>query len=151
MLFLPKKTLCALEAVLDIALAAQHDSLTCTQLTENQKIAKRYLERILQNLVHAEILTGQRGPSGGYRLARERRNISIGDILRALDDSEENKKKNSLPHSLLGKQIIAPLCGKLSQEMLATLDKITIEELVKNAKKCDIIKTPPQVPPDFNI
>lgn len=149
MLGLPKRIVCALEAVLDIALHTQKDSVTCAQLTQRQKIAKRYLERILQDLVRADILTGQRGPSGGYHLARERRNISIGDIVRALDDSNEDKKKNTKPTSPLGTQIIAPLCDKLSRERLVSLDEITIESLVKNAKKSGIIKT--EAVSDFNI
>lgn len=172
MLGLPKRIVCALEAVVDIALHSQQNCVTCAQLTQRQKIAKRYLERILQDLVRAGILAGQRGPSGGYNLARERRNISVGSIVRALDEQQPSKKKSAastsaagtsaastsaagtsavLPPSSLGAQIIEPLCKKLAGDRLATLDEITIENLVKKAKKNGIIKTESKTPSDFNI
>ena len=42
------------------------------------------LEQVLQQLVRADILRGVRGPRGGYRLARERRRISLGEVVRVL-------------------------------------------------------------------
>ena len=43
---------------------------------------RRHLETLLQGLVHAKILKGVRGPRGGYELARERRRITVGEIVR---------------------------------------------------------------------
>jgi len=131
MIKLSKRARCALEAVLDIALSARPDPVCASDLTARQNISKRYLERIMQNLVHADILTGHRGPRGGYRLARERRRITLGEIPRAMGDDEEA----SGGLSVLGQNIIEPLWCDLNREMMKRLDNITIEDLMQNAEK----------------
>ena len=75
---LPKKMLFAIEAVLDIAYNAVDTPVQSAEITKRQGIPRRYLEQVLQQLVRVDILTGVRGPRGGYRLARERRRITIG-------------------------------------------------------------------------
>src|SRR3546814_11183265 len=82
MLRLSKKLLFAIEAVVDIAYHAGAGPVRSTDISRRQGIPRRYLEQVLQQLVHHGILAGQRGPRGGYRLARERRRIPVGEILR---------------------------------------------------------------------
>lgn len=141
-----KRARCALEAVLDIALSARPEPICASHLTARQHISKRYLERIMQELVRADILTGHRGPRGGYRLARERRRITLGEIFRALDEMEEKRRAVSP----LGQNIIEPLCAKLNQEMMRRLDAITVEDLTINAENIGLTdKSASRV--DFNI
>src|SRR5947209_19928540 len=80
MIRLSKKLLFAIEAVLDIAYNGAGAPVRSSEITEREGIPRRYLEPVLQELVREGVLVGIRGPSGGYRLARERRRISIGDI-----------------------------------------------------------------------
>ena len=70
---LTKKLMFAIEAVLDIAYHASDLPVQSKEIADRQGIPRRYLEQVLQQLVHAEILRGVRGPRGGYRLAKERR------------------------------------------------------------------------------
>ena len=86
MLRLSKKMWFTIEAVVDIAFHAGGQPVQSHQITRRQGIPKRYLEQALQQLVRAGILTGIRGPQGGYRLARERRRISIGEVVRVVED-----------------------------------------------------------------
>ena len=148
-MYLSKKVLCALEAVLDIALHTRANPMNGSELTRRQNISRRYLERMMQELVRADILTGQRGPHGGYRLARERRNISVADIFTALNENDRQEAS----FSLLGKRVIDPLCAEITRQMIKTLEKITIEELVARAKKDDKINRERQkdMPNDFTI
>ncbi|MFQ5765180.1 MAG: RrF2 family transcriptional regulator, partial [Rhodospirillales bacterium] len=88
MLRLSKKMLFAIEAVLDIAYHAGAEPVQSREITRRQGIPRRYLEQALQHLVRQGILVGVRGPRGGYRLARERRRISIGDIVRVVQGME---------------------------------------------------------------
>ncbi|MCG8359473.1 MAG: Rrf2 family transcriptional regulator, partial [Kiloniellales bacterium] len=67
MLRLSKKLLFAIEAVVDIAYHAGPAPVRSTEISRRQGIPRRYLEQVLQQLVHEGILTGQRGPRGGYR------------------------------------------------------------------------------------
>ena len=92
MLRLSRKTVLSLEAVLDIAYNARPDPVQSRDITERQGIPNRYLEQVLQRLVRAGVLKGVRGPRGGYTLARERRRISVGDVLRVVSamDAEED-------------------------------------------------------------
>ena len=85
MIQLSRKSLMALEAVLDVALHARPDPVQAREITARQGVPQRYLEQIMQALVRANILRGVRGPRGGYRLARERRRISIREIFEVID------------------------------------------------------------------
>ncbi|GGD22377.1 RrF2 family transcriptional regulator [Pyruvatibacter mobilis] len=99
MLRLSKKTLLALEAVVDVAYNARPDPVQSKEITKRQGIPQRYLEQVMQQLVREGVLKGVRGPRGGYRLARERRRITVGEIVRivgameAADDARDEAKQ----------------------------------------------------------
>ena len=140
MLKLSKKMLFAIEAVLDIAYHAGDLPVQNREITRRQEIPQRYLEQALQQLVHHGILIGVRGPRGGYRLARERRRISIGDIVRVVNDMEANDDPNlECGLSELGARVVRPMWMKLQANMLHELDNISIDELCDNAAKINII------------
>src|SRR5208282_93028 len=88
MVRLTKKLLFAIEAVLDIAYNAGDLPVQSGEITRRQGIPRRYLEQVLQQLVRAGVLAGVRGPRGGYRLARERRRITLGEIVRVVQAIE---------------------------------------------------------------
>jgi Rrf2 family protein len=125
----------AIEAVLDIAFHAGGEPVQSREITRRQGIPRRYLEQTLQQLVRAGILVGVRGPRGGYRLARERRRISVGEIVRvvrALETVEEQQtEENQI--SALGRQVIRPMWGVLGEETMSRLDGISIDELCMRA------------------
>ena len=107
MIRLTKKLLFAIEAVLDIAYNGGQVPVRSSEITEREGIPRRYLEPVLQELVRQKILLGIRGPSGGYRLARERRRISLGDIVRTVRELETAEDPISDPAgSALGHQVV---------------------------------------------
>jgi len=135
-----KKMLFAIEAVLDIAYHAGGEPVQSREITRRQGIPRRYLEQTLQQLVRSGILTGVRGPRGGYRLARERRRISVGEIVRvvrALEVAEETPEE--LPVSELGKEVIRPMWGELQDEIMKRLDAISIDEMCMKAYQTGIV------------
>ncbi len=136
-----KKLLFALEAVLDIAYHSGGEPVQSSEITRRQKIPKRYLEQVLQQLVRGGILTGVRGPRGGYRLARERRRISLGEITRTVRTLEtaQNPLQDS-SGSELGHRILRPLWTELLDETMTRLDSITIEDLCTRANMARIAK-----------
>lgn len=134
MVRLTKKLLFAIEAVLDIAYNGGPAPVRSADITERQRIPRRYLEPVLQELVRHGILLGIRGPSGGYRLGRERRRISLGDIVRTVQGLETAEDPISDPAgSALGHQVVRPLWADLQQEMMGRLDAVTIEDLCGRA------------------
>ncbi len=133
MYLLSKKSSLALEAVLDVAFNARPKPVQSKDITERQGIQSRYLEQVLQFLVKRGILKGVRGPKGGYTLARERRRMTLGDVLRVIEDLEhEDDKMDSI--SELGEKVIQPIWAEFHDEMLQRLDKITLEDLCQRAE-----------------
>jgi Rrf2 family protein len=87
----------ALRAVCE--LAAANAPRTVEQLSAAQRIPNKYLESILGELRRDGLLRSQRGPEGGYRLARSPAQISIADVIRALDGELANVR-GSRPENL---------------------------------------------------
>ncbi|MGE5545676.1 MAG: RrF2 family transcriptional regulator [Solirubrobacterales bacterium] len=134
-----KKMLFAIEAVLDIAYHAGGEPVQSREITRRQGIPRRYLEQTLQQLVRSGILVGVRGPRGGYRLARERRRISVGEIVRVVRAMETAEDPfQDVPASQLGKSVIRPMWGDLQEEIMAQLDGISVDELCMRAYKTGI-------------
>jgi Rrf2 family protein len=80
-------------------LAAADAPRTVEQLAEAQRLPNKYLESILGELRRTGLLRSQRGPEGGYRLARPAGTISIADVIRALDGELANVR-GSRPENL---------------------------------------------------
>ncbi len=151
MLRLSKKLLFAIEAVVDIAYHAGQDPVRSNEISQRHGIPRRYLEQVLQHLVHKEVLAGQRGPRGGYRLARERRRITVGEIIRVVRELENAGDPNQEEEgSALGRRVIRPIWTEMQEEMMERLDRLTVEELCNRAREAGIRRTTPEVP-DFSI
>ncbi len=74
----------ALRAAIELA-AAEGTHLTADQLAQAQRIPGKFLEAILTQLRRAGLVRSQRGPEGGFWLARDASEISLADIIRAID------------------------------------------------------------------
>ena len=139
MIRLSKKLLFAIEAVVDIAYHAGPGPVRSVDISRRQGIPRRYLEQVLQQLVHHGILAGQRGPKGGYRLARERRRITVGQIIRIVRSLEGTVDPASESNGFeIGLKVVRPLWTDMQQEILERFDKLTVEDLCQRARKMDI-------------
>ena len=138
MLKLSRKTLLALEAVIDIAFNARPEPVQAKEITARQGVPQRYLEQVMQQLVRAGVLKGVRGPRGGYRLAKERRRISVGDVVRVAESLEDEESEAIDPRSELGIRIVSPLIQSLQDEVMARLDAISIEDLCQQARSVGV-------------
>ncbi len=126
----------AIEAVLDIAYNSGAQPVQSREINSRQGIPRRYLEPVLQQLVRADILDGVRGPRGGYRLARERRKITLAEIADAVRSTEAATDPFDIPAgSPLGQSIVRPLCLDLVKTWTKELEKITIEDLCLKARE----------------
>ena len=151
MLRLSKKLMFAIEAVVDIAYHAGPGPVRSSDISRRQGIPRRYLEQVLQHLVHKGVLAGQRGPRGGYRLARERRRITVGEIVRIVREVEGSGDPAEAPSgSQIGIQVVRPIWLNMQREMMTRLDKLTVEELCDRARASNIESEAVQVP-DFSI
>jgi len=139
LLRLSKRLLFAIEAVVDIAYHGASRPVQSGEISERQGIPRRYLEQVLQHLVKRGVLTGQRGPRGGYRLARERRRITLGEIVRVM------RQIDAVPDPLgdsggspLGLKVIRPFWRDIQDRMLREMDGITVEDLCLRAHEAGV-------------
>ena len=136
MLTLSNKIMYSIEAVVDIAYHSNGQPVQSQRISSRQRTPGRYLEQSLQKLVKANILTGVRGPRGGYQLARERRRISVGEIVCIVTDLEtENAVESKLTDSEISGKVLNPMWGEIQNTILEQLDKITIEDLCIKANE----------------
>ncbi len=134
MIRLSRKALFTIEAVLDIAFHAGAEPVQSREITRRQGIPRRYLEQALQDLVRHGVLVGVRGPRGGYRLARERRRITVGQIVRIVRNGDaENDVLEEETGSVLARQVVRPLWRQLTDNVLTQLDNVTLDDLCDKA------------------
>ncbi|MCS7267756.1 MAG: Rrf2 family transcriptional regulator [Geminicoccaceae bacterium] len=120
----------AVEAVLDIALHGTSAPVPSKETAARLDLPPRHLEQLMQQLVRAGILKSLRGPKGGYRLARERRRISVADIFLALHEEAGPRKETG---SRLAREVLAPLWGELEALLLERLAQVSLESLCDRA------------------
>lgn len=140
MLRLSKKMLFAIEAVLDIAYHSGGQPVQSREITRRQGIPRRYLEQGLQQLVREGILVGVRGPRGGYRLARERRRITVGEIVRIVRKMETAEDPlNDPAGSELGHKVVRPVWMEMQETLMEQLDKVSIDDLCTRANQAGLV------------
>lgn len=138
MLRVSRKLRFAIDAVVDIAYYGGAKPVQSREIAGRQGIPHRYLELVMQRLVHAGILKGVRGPRGGYLLARERRRITIGEIARTVSELEGGNDDEPEQFSPLGEKVLRPFWSELQHEVVARLDSVTIEELCRRAQEAGV-------------
>jgi Rrf2 family iron-sulfur cluster assembly transcriptional regulator len=76
----------AVTAMLDLALHGAHGPVTLAGISGRQKISLSYLEQLFGKLRRRELVESVRGPGGGYHLARDAGQISVADIILAVEE-----------------------------------------------------------------
>lgn len=126
-----------LRAVLDIAVYGREEAVALSGTSEREGISINYLEQLVPKLKKAGILNSIRGAQGGYVLAKPAEEISVGDVLRALEGSLspvdcgelDGEEGCSAAKSCVTKYV----WKKISDSINETVDAITLAELVKES------------------
>lgn len=122
-----------LRAAVDLAVYATDSAVSISSIAARQGLSESYLEQLIARLKKAGIVTSSRGTNGGYRLAKEPKDISVGDILRALEgqlsvvecpDSHECDNYDSCVTKYVWKRI--------NDSINKVVDDMTLEEVIKN-------------------
>ena len=124
---LSRRARSAVGAVVDLARLARGAPLPAKALVPPGGLAPRQLETVLQDLVRSGLLRSIRGPRGGYELARERRRISIGDIVRAVEVSPVASAGARDPD-------VEAVLEDAASAFLAHLDTVSIEDLCRRGR-----------------
>jgi Rrf2 family iron-sulfur cluster assembly transcriptional regulator len=127
----------AVTAMLDLALRGGKNPVTLAGISERQAISLSYLEQLFSRLRRHELVESVRGPGGGYYLARPLEDLSVADIIRAVDEpidatqcaGKENchDEHRCLTHDLwMG----------LNAHIYDYLDNVTLATLVAKQAEC---------------
>jgi Rrf2 family iron-sulfur cluster assembly transcriptional regulator len=76
----------AVTAMIDLAMRQHNGPVTLAGISQRQKISLSYLEQLFGKLRRHELVESTRGPGGGYTLARPMREVSVADIIFAVDE-----------------------------------------------------------------
>jgi len=142
----------AVTAMLDLAIRYDDGPVTLADISETQGISLSYLEQLFAKLKKDGLVTGLRGPGGGYRLAYGPGDITIAKILNAIGESidatlcEGNEDcqegERCLTHALW-KKLGAEIYGFLNDITLAGfLDREKVNEIVRRQQNTVTMETP---------
>ena len=130
----------AVTAMVDLALRQSGGPVTLSAISERQHISLSYLEQLFGRLRRAKLVSSVRGPGGGYRLARPAQNVSVADIIVAVDEpidatqcgGQENCKddRRCMTHELW---------ANLNSHIFDFLHSVTLAELVRQQQKGDVV------------
>jgi len=127
------------QAMLDIALYAGEQHIALKTIAERQEISEHYLEQLIAVLRKAGLVRSIRGAQGGYSLARSAEQITVGDILRALEGSlapvecvNELEPKPCVETESCVTRIV---WQKIRDSINTVVDSITLQDMVDEYKK----------------
>ncbi|MES9904180.1 MAG: Rrf2 family transcriptional regulator [Sedimenticola sp.] len=121
----------AVTAMLDLSLHGGEGPVTLAEISETQGISLSYLEQLFACLRGKQLVKGVRGPGGGYYLGRPSDEISIADIICAVDEWVEFTRCGGNRDCQDGKRCLTHnLWDDLSNEIYKFLQGITLAELV---------------------
>ena len=78
-----------LRALIDLARYSEYNPVSITSISDRQDISERYLEQLMAMMKKSGLVKSVRGAGGGYILAKDLSEISVGDVLRSLEGNLE--------------------------------------------------------------
>jgi Rrf2 family iron-sulfur cluster assembly transcriptional regulator len=132
---LSTKSRYAVTAMLDLALNGSQGPVTLADISENQSISLSYLEQLFAALRAKGLVRGVRGPGGGYYLGREANEISVADIICAVDEwVEYTRNKTQLAGAEQHQCNTRSLWDDLSQQIFEFVADISLHDLVQRGE-----------------
>lgn len=126
------KGIYGLKAMVDLAIYSNNNntSVTIKSICERQNISERYLEQIFSILRKGHLVKSIKGPQGGYVLSKDRKEITIGDILRVLEGELHIVSIEEIGDNKLDKCISKNVWNRINNCVDEIVDSITLEDLV---------------------
>ncbi len=122
----------AVTAMLDVALHSRRGPVPLADISERQEISLSYLEQLFARLRREELVTSVRGPGGGYKLGRDAREIAVGEVIRAVDESVDATRCAGHGDCQGGERCLThSLWQDLSERIQVFLNDISLGELME--------------------
>src|ERR1700685_2090771 len=95
----------ALQAMFDLAAQPPGEPVKIAEVARRQKIPQKFLELILASLKQGGFVESRRGAEGGYRLARPANEITVGEVLRFVEEGKQAKRAPGDPFHDLWRRV----------------------------------------------
>jgi Rrf2 family transcriptional regulator, iron-sulfur cluster assembly transcription factor len=135
----------AVTAMIDLAMQHGTDPVTLAEISQRQKISLSYLEQLFAKLRRRGLLDSVRGPGGGYSLAKDMAQVSVADIILAVDEPIDATQCAGKENCQDDKKCIThDLWAKLNEHILNYLGGVSLTQLVDAQKTKATDVTPVQ-------
>ena len=124
-----------LYVLVDLAKNGQNRYIPLKEIAERQNISKKYMEGILKTLVDRNLLEGVKGKGGGYKLTKEPKDYSLGEILRLTEGDRASVPCTSKTHEHCNHMESCPshpIWQQLDNLINNYLDSVTLANLLNN-------------------
>ena len=126
----------AVTAMLDLSLNYGAGAITLADISERQGISLSYLEQLFARLRKQGLVSSSRGPGGGYRLSRSAENITVLDVISAVDEKVDSTQCHGKHNCHADEQCVShELWESLSNQISSYLDGITLQQVVKDYER----------------
>jgi len=122
----------AVTAMMDIALQERVRPVALSDISERQNISLSYLEQLFGKLRRRALVTSVRGPGGGYRISQPTETITVGEIIRAVDETVDATQCGGLKNCKDDKECIThELWTGLNEHIFDYMDTVKLADLVE--------------------
>jgi Rrf2 family iron-sulfur cluster assembly transcriptional regulator len=131
----------AVTAMLDLAVCEKSDPVTLADISHCQGISLSYLEQLFAKLRKHDLVEGVRGPGGGYRLSRPSDQITVAQIITAVDEKVDAKRCGGNEDCQQGERCLThDLWDELSNRLYGFLDSITLAQFARRPEVEEVVK-----------
>lgn len=127
-----------LRALIDLAKYSEIEPVSINSIAARQGISERYLEQLMTLLKKAGLIKSIRGAGGGYVLAKEMSEISVGDVLRALEGNLEPVECTGFSEEAsceaAGGCVTKYVWQRINESINQTVNEISLKQLVEESK-----------------
>lgn len=138
-------------ALFDIAFHNEGRPTQMREVSERELIPARFLEQIFQDLKRAGLIASKRGPRGGYHLAKPASQISVGDVIRALEGSVAIIQPEDEARPDGGPDATASVFRDLATSVERCFDEITIADVCARGNELGVRRSSTRTAPDYAI
>ena len=133
----------AVTAMIDLALNSGDGPVTLAAINERQKISLSYLEQLFGRLRRYGLVESVRGPGGGYCLARPDADITIADVVRAVDEMLDATQCGGLQNCRQAQRCMThELWSTLNDRIYEFLSSVTLADEVKKQRQINDTELP---------
>jgi Rrf2 family iron-sulfur cluster assembly transcriptional regulator len=133
----------AVTAMVDLSMRQTRGPVTLAAISERQHISLSYLEQLFGKLRRAKLVNSVRGPGGGYCLARPIANITMADIIAAVDEPIDATQCGGKENCLDDRRCVThDLWATLNEKMNDYLSSVSLADVVahQQGKPVQVIK-----------